>query len=430
MLTRPGPIEIKAVPNLAGSTVNYASAVKAGPWIFMTGHEAFDFATGTVPAEVAGPAGFPLFGKHRFRREGDFILDRMGKTLKEYGSDFAHAVRLDQYYPTPDPVDPYHHSRKAVFDRNIPPSTSVIMEGCFNSALSISTSMIAVVDHPDYQIKRHFPDSVAAPTWSGFAPAISVNDFVFVAGQTANTGDGDLEPAASIPPHARWGGSAIRKQTEYLIVEKLKVALAAAGSSLEQSLKAQVYITGTEHFPEFMDVWLKYFADIPCALTVVPTKAFGSVEAIIEINLIALKNDAKRKKEVVTAGLPAMSAYGPCVKAGEFLFPSALMAIGDDGVIASSAVSPTWPGLGLSGSSQAAKVFSYLEALCKAAGTSMANVLRAQYFVPDVAEFAGIAAAWTAAYGDQPHPFVCIQTPEALPAPGAALLADFWIYVP
>ncbi len=79
----------------------------------------------------------------------------------------------------------------------------------------------------------------------------------------------------------------------------------------------------------------KYFADIPCALTVVPTKAFGSVEAIIEINLVALKNDARRKKEVVGAGLPAMSAYGPCIKAGG-VFPSALMAIGDDGAIAAS----------------------------------------------------------------------------------------------
>lgn len=432
MLTRPseGKVEVVAVPNLAGSTINYASAVKAGPWIFMTGHEAFDFATGAVPGEVAGAAGFPLFGKPRFRREGDYILSRMAKVLKDYGSSFAHGVRLDQYYPTPAPVDPYHHSRKAVFGPNIPPSTSVVMEGCFNSATSISASMIAVVDHPDYEIKRYFPKSVAAPTWSGFAPAISCNEFVFVAGQIANTGDGDIDPVAHVPPHARWGGSEIRKQTEYLIVEKLKVALDVAGSSLEQSLKAQVYITGLDLFPDFMDVWQAHFARIPCALTVVPTKSFGTVDAVIEINLIALKNDAKRKKEVIEAGLPAMSAYGPCVKAGEFLFPSALMAIDEKGMIASGDVSLALPGLALGGSAQAAKVYAYAEALCKAAGTSMANVLRAQYFVPQVSEFAGIAAAWTDAYGEQPHPFVCVQTPEPLPALNASLLADFWIYVP
>jgi hypothetical protein len=28
---------------LAGSAINYAYAVKAGPWVFLNGHEAFDF---------------------------------------------------------------------------------------------------------------------------------------------------------------------------------------------------------------------------------------------------------------------------------------------------------------------------------------------------------------------------------------------------
>jgi len=58
----------------------------------------------------------------------------------------------------------------------------------------------------------------------------------------------------------------------------------------------------------------------------------------------------------------------------------------------------------------------------------MANVLRAQYFVSDVTAFPGIAMAWTSRFGAQPHPFVCVQTPAAMPAPGAALIADFWIY--
>ena len=65
--------------------------------------------------------------------------------------------------------------------------------------------------------------------------------------------------------------------------------------------------------------------------------------------------------------------------------------------------------------------------LCRAAGTAMATILRAQYFVSDVTQFPGIALAWAARFGTQPHPFVCIQTPAAMPAPGAALIADFWI---
>ena len=73
-------IEIRSVEGLAGSAVPYAHAVKAGPWLFLTGHEAFDFAAGPAP-EVEGPEGFPDFGAPRLRREAEFILKRMRKTL-------------------------------------------------------------------------------------------------------------------------------------------------------------------------------------------------------------------------------------------------------------------------------------------------------------------------------------------------------------
>jgi len=72
-------------------------------------------------------------------------------------------------------------------------------------------------------------------------------------------------------------------------------------------------------------------------------------------------------------------------------------------------------------------VYDYAEALCRAAGTSMSSTLRAQYFVSDIRDFTGIATAWKARFGNQPHPFVCIQAPADMPAPGMALIADFWI---
>jgi hypothetical protein len=59
----------------------------------------------------------------------------------------------------------------------------------------------------------------------------------------------------------------------------------------------------------------------------------------------------------------------------------------------------------------------------------MTNLLRAQYFVSDVTAFPGIAMAWSARFGTQPHPSVCIQTPPTMPALGATLIADFWISV-
>jgi enamine deaminase RidA (YjgF/YER057c/UK114 family) len=420
-------MEVKSV-NLLGMPVPFAYAVKAGPWIFLTGHEAFDFASG-IPEAVAGPPGFPLYGKSHSRREGDFILQRMRRILEEFGSELSRAVRLDQFYPNPEAVAAYHLARHAEFGDYIPPSTSVVMERCFAAETTISTSLIGVAAEAGYEIRKIHPPGVASAPTSGFVPAVVCDEFVFVAGQMAHNPGQRLDPRAHVPEHSAWAGIEIRKQTEFLIEEKLKPALEAAGSSLERSVKAQVYLARIEDLPDFIDVWNRHYENIPCALTVAPTKSFATIGGIIEINLLALTNAARREKEVVAADVPEMATLGPCVRVGEFLLPSGLMAIGRDGHVVGKAVSPGFTGLSHAGYVQASAVYGYAEALCRAAGTTMANVLRAQYFVSEVTAFPGIAMAWASRFAGQPHPFVCIQTPPAMPAPGAALIADFWIYV-
>jgi enamine deaminase RidA (YjgF/YER057c/UK114 family) len=246
-------VQVKSA-NLLGTGVSYAYAVKAGPWIFLTGQEGFDFETG-VPAAVAGPAGFPLYGRPRWRREGDFILARMRRILQEFGSDLAHGVRLEQFYPTPAAVDPYHLARRAAFGDYIPPSTSVIMERCFGAETGISSSLLAVVPSAGYEIRKVYPKDVTASASSGFVPTVVCNDFVFVAGQMASGGDHGLDPRAHVPDHTAWGGTEIRKQTEFIIVEKLKPALEAAGSSLDRSVKAQVYLKNARSDSRTSRLW-------------------------------------------------------------------------------------------------------------------------------------------------------------------------------
>src|SRR5690349_3238274 len=305
-------LEVKSLPNLLGTTASYAYAVKAGPWIFLTGHEAYDWRTGRAEEAVSGPPGYPLFGHHhKSRREADFIFRRMRGLLEEFGTDFAHSVRLDQYYPNPRAVAAYHLARHDAFGEYIPPSTSVVMERCFGGSSTISTSLIAAVPEPGYEIRKIHPPGVASAPTSGFVPAVVCNDFVFVAGQMAHNPGTGLDPRAAVPEHAAWAGIPIRKQTEFLILEKLMPALDAAGSSLEQSVKAQIYLSDIADMPDCLDVWNEHYAGIPCAVTVVPTKSFATEGGIIEINLIALTNEASRRKEATEADIPGMAAFGP-----------------------------------------------------------------------------------------------------------------------
>jgi hypothetical protein len=50
-------LEVKCVERFMGTNLSYAYGVKAGPWIFLTGHEPIDFERG-LPSEVSGHPGF------------------------------------------------------------------------------------------------------------------------------------------------------------------------------------------------------------------------------------------------------------------------------------------------------------------------------------------------------------------------------------
>jgi enamine deaminase RidA (YjgF/YER057c/UK114 family) len=290
--------------------------------------------------------------------------------------------------------------------------------------------MLAVVPGPDWSIQKiTLPGQPISA--SGYSPAVVVNDFVFVAGNMALQQNGSLGQGVEVRPTARWGGqTAFRRQVHYVIKQALEPSLQAAGSSLEQSLKAQAYIRGVENFPDFMDVWQQYFRDIPCAITLVPAKDYASSEGMIEINLIALKNGSSRRKETVKVDLPPLATWGPCVQAGELVFTSGLIAVGPDGAVPQVDNGGAFDALSLAGQTQGSIVLSYAERCCKAVGVSMSNVLRAQYFMTDVSDFAGVSAAWADRFGEQPHPLAAVQVPGPLPATGARLISDFWIYAP
>ncbi|HEY1286766.1 MAG TPA: RidA family protein [Burkholderiales bacterium] len=414
-------IEIRSVEALAGSAVPYAYAVKAGHWIFLTGHEAFDFAAGSAP-EVEGPEGFPAFGAPRIRREAEFILKRMRQTLAELGSDFRHGVRVDQYYPVFEAVRAYQLARHGEFGDYIPPSTSVLMERLFKRDSHISTSMIAVVPGKDYEIGKLYPKDAPVPAGSFFVPAVTCNDFVFVAGQTA-TDEHALDPSVRLSETRNWGGpNAVRRQTEFIIRKRLEPALKAGDSSLQNVLKAQIYVPSAADIPDALDVW-RELVPHPCALTAVPTRGYGFVDAVVEINLLALRDGARRRKEVLKADLPALSSYGAHVRAGELVFCSGLMPLGADGGVPGV---PSLDALAHPAQAQAAAVLSFAERLCRDGG----RIARAQWFMADVHAFPGVQLAWSRRQGDAPHPFVCVQVPGELGAPRALLSADFWIYSP
>jgi len=406
----------------------YAQGMRAGSWLFFTGHEATDFENG-IAAPVAGNLAMPLGGAPRYLREGKFIFDRFAKLIAGEGGDLRHIVRVDQYYPRAECVNPYQRARKALLGNYVPPSTSVLMEELLTDGANMNVSLLAVLPGEGREPKAATADGVPVPQHSGFIASLVSGDYVFVAGQMPNndamTG---LDPRAYRPPNAVWNGTDIRLQTEFLVT-RLRSGLEAGGSSLKNAIKAQVYLTNINDLPEFMDVWNSHFADNPCALTVMATKGLALLESIIEINIFGVREGGKVKKQIVEHKPSATMRLGPAaVRAGDLLCLSALYAADQNGAIPAVRNSAGLHYLGVPAQHQMRAILGAAEEICKGSGTSLTNVVRAHHFVGDLNLVYPALQIWKDKLSGAPIPFGAVRS--KLPIPGCDIAMDMWAYHP
>jgi enamine deaminase RidA (YjgF/YER057c/UK114 family) len=419
-------------PVRVGQTdIMYAQGVRAGPWLFFTGHEATDFENGIAPS-VAGKPGLPLGGVARYRREGDFLYQRLAKLIAAEGGDLRHIVRVDQYYPRAECVNPYQRARKALLGSYVPPSTSVLMDEFLVAGANMNVSMLAVLPGEGREPAPARAGSVPVPQHSGFIPSLVCGDYVFVAGQMPNNeAMTALEPKAYRAPNAVWNGTDIRLQAEFLITDRLKPALEAGGSSIKNAIKAQVYLTDINDLPEFMDVWNGHFGESPCALTVVATKGLGLTESIIEINIFGVRDGGKVKKEIIDHKSSAPMRLGPAaVRAGDLLCLSALYAADENGVIPAARASAALRYLGAPAQHQMRAILDAAADICTAAGTSLGNLVRAHHFVGDLDVVYPALRVWQERLGGAPIPFGAVRTPQPMAIPGCDVTLDMWAYCP
>jgi enamine deaminase RidA (YjgF/YER057c/UK114 family) len=422
-------VKCLAPSRIGGTDIEYAQGMRAGSWLFFTGHMASDFEHG-LAAQVAGKPGQPLGLPPRYRREGDFIIERFARLIAAEGGDLRHIVRVDQYYPDAQVVNAYQRARKAVLKDFVPPSTSVLMEELLVENANMDVSMVAVLPGGGREPKPAQPEGVPVPQHSGFIASLVTGDYVFVAGQMPNNEEMTaIAKPAYRPPNAVWNGTDIRLQTEFLITSRLKPALEAGGSSLRNAIKAQVYLTNINDLPEFLDVWNSYFGEHPCALTVVATKGLALLESIIEINIFGLRDDARIKKQIVDHPGSQHMRLGPAaVRAGDLLCLSALYAADAEGAIPQVRGTSGLKYFGAPAHHEMQAILSAADDICRTAGASLSNLLRVNHFVGDLAVVYPALRAWQEKLDGAPIPFGAVRMPSPVPVPGCNITADMWVY--
>jgi enamine deaminase RidA (YjgF/YER057c/UK114 family) len=421
---------------LGQGKIRYAQGIKAGRWVFVTGCMAQNFSDGIAPGVIAQP--LPHGGLPKREKEAGLIFDHIARVLGEGGTDLSNLVRTDQYYTTVDAVPPYQAVRRKTLGQLIPPSTSIAMQQFVLPDADMNLQAIAVVPEDGFQVDHLHHRTIQSRPTSGYSPALTVGDFVFLPGSTSmamvdEPSINGVAAAARMPEGMQWGGQPIKLETEFIITERIAPSLELAGSRLEDVVKAQVYLTDPGDYSAFNEAWARHFGEDGPALTVIPCidRGLAVIDGKIEINILALKSNGATKKQHVDAGItPGFHHQPQAVKAGDMLFLSGLMAIDENGLKANARPDPHQPWFGASAAAQAEIIIDHARRLCDAAGTSIANAVRIQQFHTDMSEFYPVYKVWERALDGAPVPFSAVEIPSPLPVPGATLLMDIWVYCP
>src|SRR5712671_5419805 len=112
-----------------------------------------------------------------------------------------------------------------------------------------------------------------------FSQAIEIEakgKLVFISGMTSRRADGTVAGVGDIEAQTRQ------------VCENLKSAIEAAGGTLDDVCRVDVYVRNMEHFDKIHKVRREYFKSPPPASTMVEVTKMTSPDYLIEISAIAL----------------------------------------------------------------------------------------------------------------------------------------------
>ncbi|MEO5708100.1 MAG: RidA family protein [Alteraurantiacibacter sp.] len=121
-------------------------------------------------------------------------------------------------------------------------------------------------------------DRLAVPN-GHFSQATTIEasgKLVFISGMTARRPDGSIAGIGDVAAQTRQ------------VCENVQAAVEAAGGSLDDVVRVDVYVRNMEHFPIIHEVRRKYFREPVPASTMVEVAKMTSPDYLIEISAIAV----------------------------------------------------------------------------------------------------------------------------------------------
>ena len=277
--SKPGAVVKSDAPK---PLANYSEAIRVGDLVFAAGQLASDFKTG-VPATAKRGENFPFYGSD-IQLQTEFVLENLKKTFESAGSSLDHVVKAQAFLTNLNDFAGFDQVWKRYF-KIPPPRTTVGTAGLLVRETLIEIDLIGYV--PRSGVKHEVIKSGGPRPIANYSEAFTLGGFVFAAGQIASDYNTGVPTEARKHPNFPFYGSDIKLQTSY-ILNNLKQTFEAAGSSLDNVVKAQVFMTDLRNFAAFDEVWKEFFK-VPPPRTTVGTSGLLVKDALVEIDLIATR---------------------------------------------------------------------------------------------------------------------------------------------
>ncbi|HXL46034.1 MAG TPA: RidA family protein, partial [Candidatus Binatia bacterium] len=227
---------------------------------------------------------------------------------------------------------------------------------------------------------------------ASYTPAARAGDLVFAAGHLASDFKQGVAPEARLDPAFPFYGSAIKKQTRY-VLENLARTFEAARTSLSHVVKAQVFLTDLAHFNGFDEVWREFFPTPP-PRTTIGTSGLLVPGCLVEVDLTATMPRAAGRV-VSSSGPRPLASYSEAVVVGDLVFAAGQLASDfKTGVPREARVDPAFPFYGSDIKRQTRFILENLARTFEAAGTSLDRVVKAQVFHTDLSNFFAFDEVW------------------------------------
>jgi enamine deaminase RidA (YjgF/YER057c/UK114 family) len=266
------------VPGIPQPLASYTAATRAGDLVFAAGHLASDFKQGVAPEARIDPA-FPFYGSS-IKKQTRYVLENLARTFEAAGTSLSHVVKAQVFLTDLAHFDGFDEVWREFFPTP-PPRTTIGTSGLLVPGCLVEVDLTATMPRAAARVvKSDGPRPLA-----NYSEAVVAGDLVFAAGQLASDFKTGVPREARVDPAFPYYGSDIKRQTRY-ILENLARTFAAAGTSLDRVVKAQVFHTDLNNFFAFDEVWREFFPTPP-PRTTIGTTGLLVKDTLVEIDLIA-----------------------------------------------------------------------------------------------------------------------------------------------